>query len=377
MLLGKTLIPRVRMGMIHDFSGFIYWKELFTHLLILAKSGGGKSTLIANIIQQISLYFFGLIFVDPSGFTAKDVYSILKMVKGRGKVLYLKATSPRYSLNPMQNAFLSPSATSDIIAASINQCIISTTANERLTSKMRDILDTAVRWCLKNNRLSLLSVRDYIMNMNGSKETRDGIISRLNFLLSDKAMRQLICGSNIISFTELVKNGDRLILDCQGLSADKMVFVGTLLIQQAVNWFRFEFKKLTKPLMVIIDEAHNFVSKDIMPVLSEGRKYGLSCVLSTQSAASIDQKLFSVMLNVGSHAVFNVGYREASMLAKEMLFDSSSTLQTLEKYYLAFRSGGDDAVIVKAPRPPIFKKLQPPVVKPKPKSKGWFPLIPA
>ena len=83
---------------------------------------------------------------------------------------------------------------SNLIAECINQMILITTPNTAFTAKMRNILDDAVKYCLKNNRKSLINVRDYIANLKGSgSETRDGLLARLNFLLNDERMAKIIC----------------------------------------------------------------------------------------------------------------------------------------------------------------------------------------
>jgi hypothetical protein len=69
-----------------------------------------------------------------------------------------------------------------------------TTPNFSFTVKMRGILDQAVKWCLKNNRRSLLHVLDYVKNLKGDGETRDGIIARLTFILNDERMVKILCG---------------------------------------------------------------------------------------------------------------------------------------------------------------------------------------
>jgi hypothetical protein len=47
-------------------------------------------------------------------------------------------------------------------------------------------------------------------------------------------------------------------------------------------------------------------------------------------------------------------------------------LRNLKNYYCAYRTG-NKVGIVKTPRPPFARKLEP-TARPKRKSKGWFPL---
>ena len=49
-----------------------------------------------------------------------------------------------------------PSQICSIVGEAINQVVLMTTPNERLTVKMREILDEAINWCLERNRKSFV-----------------------------------------------------------------------------------------------------------------------------------------------------------------------------------------------------------------------------
>src|SRR5512135_3534818 len=175
-------LPRLKIGTAEWAPVYIKDKERYTSVIVLGKSGMGKSSLLSNWWQQDCYFKNAKVLIEPSGFLAKDCYSI-----SRGRVLYCSLDTP-VSINPMQAPY-NPDQISDNIAEALNQVIALTTPNTSFTVKMRGILDQAVKWCLGNNRRSLLHVRDCILNMKGDGETRDGIIQRLNFLLNDERMQ--------------------------------------------------------------------------------------------------------------------------------------------------------------------------------------------
>ena len=288
----------------------VYLTDRYTSILLLGKSGTGKSTAILNWWQQDCFFPYAKILIEPSGFLAQDCYSISK-----GQAHYCSLDTP-VSINPMQTPY-DPNTISDVVAEALNQVIAHTTrdANKDMTVKMRAIMDQAIKWCLGNNRRSLIHVRDYIANLKGDGETRDGIIQRLNFLLNDERMQPILCGNNSIEWGKLIGKGETFILDAFGMSREKMIFAGNIISQGIKNYFRYERPTEYKPLALFVDESHLFVNHNFMDILKEGRKYKLGTVLATQDFAAIDEKLTRVMCNVGSILTYRAGARKRQLSA--------------------------------------------------------------
>jgi hypothetical protein len=365
-----------------------YVSDRYTGIMMLGKSGTGKSAIITNWWATDCYYPYSKILIEPAGFLARDCYSISK-----GKAFYCSLETP-VSINPMQTPY-DPNQISDNVAEALNQVIVLTTPNTTFTVKMRSILDYAVKRCLGNNRKSLLHVRDYIQNMKGDGETRDGIIHRLNFLLNDERMQPILCGNNSIEWGKLIQDGQSFILDAFGMSREKMIFAGNIISQGIKNYFRYERPKEYRPLAMYVDECHNFINFNFMDILKEGRKFKLGVVMATQDLAVIDEKLARVMCNVGSIVSYRVGSREAQIISNELgkvkedlvenvwkgeklvskviTFDTKTELQNLPKYHVAYMTPKEKG-IAKTPRPPLFRKMEVKRVEPKIKSKGWFTL---
>lgn len=177
-------LPRLKIGLDAETFMPIYIADRHTNMLVLGKSGTGKSTSILGYWETDHVYKNSKVLIDPSGFLSRDAYSI-------SGGMYCSLGTP-ISLNPMKTPY-TDSQISDLIAEAINQMVAITTPNTPFTVKMRGILDVAVKYCLKNNRRSLINVRDYIANMKGDGETRDGILARLNFILNDERMVKILC----------------------------------------------------------------------------------------------------------------------------------------------------------------------------------------
>ena len=360
-------LTSLKLGMNEE--GIVNWRDPYTHLTCLGKSGTGKSSLMLSMIRQESFYPTAKVIIDPSGFLARDAWSISK-----GKALYCSVKHP-VSINPLMLPY-DEDVISDLTAESINQVIERTTANQALTVKMREILDDATKWCLARSRKSLIHVRDYIAAQKGDATARDGLLARLNFLLSNKTMEEILCANNSVSWPKLIAQGKTFILDCHGMSEEKMIFVGCLIVNQLKAHFRFGDTKDYKPLRVYIDECHNFLSLNVLGILKEARKFKFSFVMMTVDFSDIAPKLVHALTNVGTLVCFRLGFREAQMFARE--FDcSSQELMLLEKHQLAYLTPREKG-ICQAPRPPYVRKLELKTVAPQRKAKwgGWFPLEP-
>ncbi|ABC77905.1 ATP-binding protein [Syntrophus aciditrophicus] len=342
-------LPRLKIGNDKETYMSKYIEDRYTHTLLMGKSGTGKSTLIMNWWEEDNYWKNAKILIDPSGFLAGDCYSI-----SRG--MYSSLNNP-IPINPMKVPY-TPDQIAESIREAVNQVVTITTPNQLFTVKMIECLDLAIKECLKNNRLSLLSVRDYIANMRGNAETRDGILARLNYLLSDPKMEKMLCGKNSLNIGEIIRNRKTFILDCFGMGREKMIFMGSLVNQAVKNYFRYEKHAEYQPLALYIDECHNFLNPNMLDILKEGRKYKLSCVLSTQDFAVIPETMTRVMLNVGNIVSYRLGHREASYVAKELDIEPQ-TLQFIEKYHVGYMTPKERG-IAKAPRPPIFTAIKPP-----------------
>lgn len=345
--------------------------DRYLSMLVVGRPGTGKSVSLANWWQMDDIYGCAKIAIDPSGFLAKDLYSLSK-----GRALYCSLQHP-VGLNPLLEPY-GPIQLTDNLIEIVNQVVSLVTPNALLTAKMRKILTDATLWCLKNHRPSLEAVQDFLIAQKGDTETRDGIVSRLQLLLQDENLKRIICSPKTINWKEFIGKGQTLILDCFGMGRDKMIFTGCVITHAVKSFFRYTWVKEYQPLVMYIDEAHNFINSNHLDILKEGRKYRLSAILATQDFATIDQTLVRVMLsNIGTLIAFRCGYREASMLANEFQTLSASDLQFPDKYTCAYRTPEEEG-IAKSQRPLYVKEIAIKTYETKKRQfkLEWFPLEP-
>lgn len=346
------MISRLKIGNNRDTYLPVHVKEVdrYLSMLLVGRPGTGKSVSLANWWQSDSLYGCAKIAIDPSGFLAKDLYSLSK-----GKALYCSLEHP-LGLNPLLEPY-DPIQLTDNLIEVVNQVVCLTTPNTRMTVKMRKLLTDATLWCLKNGQASIEAIQDALKAQKGDVETRDGIIARLGLLLHDEKLNRIICGPDTINWKTFIATGQTLILDCFGMSRDKMIFTGCLVTHAIKSYFRYTKPGAYEPLVMYIDEAHNFINENHLDILKEGRKYKLSAILATQDFATIDPTLVRVMLsNIGTLVVFRCGHREASALSNEFPSLGAHDLQFLERYTCAYRTPEEEG-IAKSQRPPFVKKI--------------------
>jgi hypothetical protein len=149
----------------------------------------------------------------------------------------------------------------------------------------------------------------------------------------------------------------------------KQIFVGTLLTNLVKSYFLYATPKEYKPLVLIIDEAHNFVSPAFTIITKQARKYKIAVILATTDFSMMPKPLIhSLLSNSGTLVCLKAGYVEAQMIANEIPGFKAEDIQGLEKYHAAYKIP-DGAGIVKLPRPIYVKQIE---VKPRETKKRTF-----
>ena len=367
------VVGRLKLGNDQDTYMPVYVKDndRYLSVLVVGRPGTGKSVSLENWWFMDSFYPCAKIAIDPSGFLAKNLYAL-----SRGHALYCSINHP-ISLNPLLEPY-SPIQIADNLIEVVNQVVTLTTPNDKFTVKMRELLTDTTLWCLKNNRKSIDAIRDVLKAQKGNAETRDGIIARLEMLLQDEQFRRIVCGTTTINWTKFIEKAGTLILDCFGMSRDKMIFTGCIITHAIKSHFRYTEVANPKPLLLYIDEAHNFINHNHLDIFKEGRKHKISAILCTQDFANVDQQLVKTMLsNIGTLVSFTCGSREASLLSREFLNLETRDIQSLEKYHFAYKTPEEEG-IAKSMRPLFIKQIPIPIKAYEPRkhfSLAWFPLV--
>ncbi len=263
-------------------------KLLTKHVIVLAKSGSGKSYTTGVLVEEIIGKNVPIVIIDPHG-----EYSSLKHANTEEKENLTKfGLVPKAFSNvqefgdPSLNPSLRPlKLNSELTPAEIIQLIPGKLSNTQL-----GILYSAIKHLDKINFTNVLFALD--KEENTAKWT---LINNLEYLKNLD-----IFTDSYSPYNELVQPGKCTVINLKGMNPD---VTEILLYKLLKDLFELRKKDKVPPFFCVIEEAHNFCpersfgearcSKILRTVASEGRKFGLGLCLITQRPARIDKSVVS------------------------------------------------------------------------------------
>jgi hypothetical protein len=366
------MVPRFKIGIdpVTYQAAFIKPEYFFRHVFICGGTGTGKSAIFERLVQDCYYSRQPFMLVDPSGFLSRVAYSLVN-----GKAMYCSLRTP-ISLNPLVTPYTNGQKC-DILVECVNQMITATTSNVALYANMIRILYRAVIWCLEHDRYTLEEVRNRVQIEDGSKETKEGLLARFDVLLQDEEFKAIVSGHDSLEINELLESGQSFIMDASRMGVSKKIFVGTLVIALLKAYLVYAEPQERKPILLLVDEAHGFLTRDFASVAREGRKHQISLCAATTDLSSFPKELTHTILSVSGNLIcLRAGHEEAVKIANEIPGISAEEIQTLPKYFAVYRTP-DSQGIVKLPRPPFAKEMEvkPVEVKKKNFDVYWFDLL--
>ena len=153
------------------------------------------------------------------------------------------------------------------------------------------------------------------------------VLNKLSGVLATRTLRRMF------SHHEPVDLGAHL--DTPGsvtlvsLAADEMHDVGQMIGRMVLaSVCRERFSKVCQrersrnQVRLYADEFENFGYSEFEHILSEGRRFGLSCVLSHQTSSQISPRVLSLILgNCGAKIAFRCGREDAAMISRDLTGD--------------------------------------------------------
>lgn len=261
------------------------------HACILAKTGGGKSYMSGDILEEMMKRDVTTMIIDPHGEygAMRDVGRVGDPRFGvvpRGysdsilEFSVLKNDDPsikplKFTLRALEaREILELTRTNDVRSylTTLKKAIDALREHQEVYS-LRDLIDVLLALETDNKSAVLINELEYLDEI-GIFATRGNRIS------------------------ELVEKGKTTIINLKGVPPDIQE-----LIVRRLGTIMFEMRKqdAVPPMMMVIEEAHNYCpqvgtalsSKALSTIASEGRKFGLGLMVISQRPAKIDKNVLS------------------------------------------------------------------------------------
>ncbi len=395
-------------------------EQLFTrHCAILGATGGGKSYTVAKLIEEIEKNNGNYLLIDATGeysqeyktilgnnlfleysdFTEDDLVSFFSASIGVQRPKMLEAIKSlkivAYNKNNINNDLkLNNYIVNDLFIKLNNS---KNNFNQFLNDKVSSEVLYTNKYKFDINKLSQQIINECIYeealinnaksphNWGGRNETESNycssLISRINHRINHAEVRKIFDNSQNPSALKLkdITKIKSLSLELVTYQFNLRPIVANCIARQLLaNARKGDYKD--KPLIVIVDEAHNFLNQsigegdtnyrlDAFEILAkEGRKYGLHLVLATQRPSDIPDGVLSQMGTLIIHRLTNDRDREKVERA----------CGDIDKSVIGFlpNLASGEAIVAGTGFPfPISVKVNepknPPIIKSKKFSKAW------
>ncbi|MDG6220181.1 MAG: ATP-binding protein [Candidatus Thermoplasmatota archaeon] len=262
------------------------------HVSVLAKTGGGKSYVTGDIIEELLKHKVTTLILDPHG----EYCTLSKPGKkaqgserfgvepvGYGDQLLLFSPNPKFNPGSAPLYFtlknLSPRELLELANLKNPKSYV---------APLRKALDM-----LKSSKDNY-TLRDIIKVLEADEEAQVGtLVGALEYLQETEIFRAQ--GTKI---TDLIEEGKTTVIGLKGSAPDIQQ-----LVVERLSSALFELRKrgTIPPMMLVVEEAHNYCPQQgqvassaiFRTIASEGRKFGLGLTIITQRPAKVDKNVLS------------------------------------------------------------------------------------
>jgi len=327
-------------------------RDRLEHMLVLGKTGQGKSNYLLHLIRQDIMAGRGVIVLDAHGSLIEDVLADMEGGGFRREddtiILDLGDTEWPFGLNFFSRQGIHTAAQQD---RRVGQVV---SAFQKAWGStwgilMQDWLTTITNTFLDAGRGTMVDIPDllhdprvragfllHVRNLSARDTWRrtvnpkTGKISEMEIgSLSRRIALFLSKGSltNIVGQARTTVDlpgwiaGNKIVLiklPIEQVDEETVRLVGTLLVQLLFQAAMGRERGAT-PCFVYADEFQHYCSADIVKLIMNARKFGVGCVLATQRLGNIeDADVREGLLGVGNLVAFQTTARDAATLATEL-----------------------------------------------------------
>ena len=334
-------------------------EDRLKHTHIIGATGTGKSTLIAQLIQQDIEHKHSVVLFDPHGDLVEDILAYIPEDRLKDVVLVDPADVEfPIGLNILE-------AHDDVEKEVLSSDLVS--AFKRFATswgdQMSGVLGNAILAILENSEGgSLHDLKRFLIEpdyrVKVLKKVTDPsvlyywqkefpflktnsigpILIRLDAFLRPKSVRNMVIQKNGLDFETLLNSNKIILLKLsQGLIGKENSFMlGSLIlskVHQAIQ--RRQRQAIRNPVFIYLDEFQNFITPSIKEMLSGIRKYNAGLILVHQDLQQLQREdgelLNSVLSNTNTRIVFRVGEQDAKRLQDGFSNFDYTDLQNLSR----------------------------------------------
>jgi Type IV secretion-system coupling protein DNA-binding domain len=320
------------------------------HLLIVGKTGMGKTTLLRQLLQSDVEAGRGIALLDPHGDLAEAVAAAIPRHRTNDVILF-DAGDRGHPLSFNLMADCHPDQRS-LVASGIVSAF-KKIYGDSWGPRLEHVLRNALLALLEHPGTSLLSVSRLL----GDAHYRAALVGRIadpvvrtfwqrefaswrpqymteaiapvqnkiGQFLSHPVLRAILGqADSSLDLRRVLDEGKVLIVNLSKgrIGEDGSQLLGALLVTglQLASMSRSDVsEERRRDFYLYVDEFQNFATESFATVLSEARKYRLNCILSHQYLGQLDEPIANAVFgNVGSLLSFQVGASDADFLAAQL-----------------------------------------------------------
>lgn len=381
----------LKLGSAHDTGRDVVWPNgnQDQHLFSCGKTGSGKTTWLLHLASQLMDAGRPFVFFDYHGDATQQLLAMAsRRQEASNRLVLLDLTDTKISpglnlLEAMEGSDSEAFARSSELAAILRQRWHVEAFGARTEELLRNTLYTlAVNHYTLVEAPLLLTSKAFRAELVGTitqpeildywneryeplsdamKGTfREPLLNKITGFLTEPACRHFLGQrESTFTFQNAIDSGGWVLINlAKGYLREHAHTLGNLIFA------RLQFEILARAAVpehrrrlvtVFADEAQNLAENDLEVLLTEGRKFKVSLLVSCQFAGQLPKQLLGSLLAVGTHAFFQLSAADASTLAAELSVSAKARyhkeLTLLSRGQAVVRIGAKTPVVIQVPRP--------------------------
>jgi hypothetical protein len=334
-------------------------EQRFLHMHVLGLSGKGKTSFLSSLIRQDILNKQGVCVIDPHGALYDDLVAFCAQYRlhDRRKIRVIDPGSPWcMSINPLwvpEGHHVSGTVDANMRAMSAvwdDEDLFKTPRLQRILQWVCYVLATSgftLCEAIHLLRSRNAGLREYLIALSDERasdpiahqsfamvgqelsslrpgdfwEQVESSFNRLFAFLATPIINTIIGQRDrVLDVQGMMERGEVLLVNLKradhlGFSRDRARLVGNLLVNAFFNAALARRADTSRPFYLYIDEAYDYLTKDIESILDQTRKFGLHLVLSHQRIGQLRDRgeaiESGVMEGAQTKVVFGLGRKDA------------------------------------------------------------------